>query len=119
MFRFLFRERRLAGGRRICSQIQGCAKLAIERVHLETRVSRNGCEKRCRQAICFLPHTQRERFTSGKDFFACFHRHSRSQGVADRLQDLRRLFQVVAKNLHPGIRRTLALHAKMQPRKHQ
>src|SRR2546430_13071606 len=35
------------------------------------------------------------------------------------MQSLRCLFQVVAENLHAGMCGTLALHAKMQPRKHQ
>ena len=57
--------------------------------------------------------------TVGKNHFARFGRYSGNQGLADGLQCLRRLFQVVAKNLHAGMRGTLALHAQKQPRKHQ
>ena len=117
--RFLFRERRLAGGRRMCSQVQGGSKLTIERVHLETRIPRHGGEKRRRQILRFLPQPQRERLARGKDICARFRRDSRKQGVANRLQNLRCFFQVLAENLHARMHRTLALHPKMQPRKHQ
>src|SRR5207302_5273456 len=69
--------------------------------------------------ICFLPQLERESFTCGENFIARFGRYSGYQGVADRLQRLRRLFQVVAENLHAAVHGTLALHANMQSRKHQ
>src|SRR5205823_2349377 len=57
---FSFREFRLAGGRGMRGQVEGRAELAIERVHLETRVFRRGGEERRPRAIRFLPQLERE-----------------------------------------------------------
>ncbi len=48
LLRLSFREFRLADGRGMCGQVEGRAELAIERVHLETRVFRRGGEERRR-----------------------------------------------------------------------
>ena len=119
LLRLLFHELRLAGGRGMCGQVKGRAELAIERVHLETRVFRCGGEERRWQVIRLLPQLECAGFTRGEYFFARFGRYSGYQGVADRLQSLRGLFHVVAENLHAAMHGTLALHANMQSRKHQ
>ena len=103
----------------MCGEVEGRAELAIERVHLETRVFRRGGEESRRQAIRLSPQLECESFIRGEDFFTRFGRYSGYQGVPDRLQSLRRLFQVVAENLHAAVHGTLALHANMQSRKHQ
>src|SRR5258708_22564442 len=111
LLRFSLNELRLSSGRGMCGQVEGGAKLAIERVHLETRVFRRGSEERGRQAIRLLPQLECEGFTCGEGSLARSGRYSGNQGLADRLQCLRCSFQVVAESLRGGMHGTLALLA--------
>src|SRR5260370_41237798 len=85
----LFYKCRAANGRGMGSEVECRPQLAVQRVHLETRVLHDGGEKSCRHAARFLPQPLRVSRARGKDFLARCRRYSGLQGVADRSQSLR------------------------------